>query len=374
MKINYDRIRRAQELMTQQGMIGIMIMNHDDFRYFFGDIRVQPRAIIPAAGSPVFICFKGEEPELRKTAGDDKIKVFAHVGEQISDVKKTFHSLFEGPPPGLKHPSEGRPKVGMQMWFHTPAFLVDLFRKTNKEMELVSSDPVMDQLRMVKEPEEIELMKKAQSIAALGMDKAKEMLSPGISGHEMATEILYTMMKAGAEGTSTPIHVNPGARSCWIHGAIDKEPLKESELVVIDLTPQVEGYCANLARTYVVGQPNDKQKQLLETYKEMHETTRQNLRPGISVSKLDAIGKEVCAKRGFEEYHLNGISHGIGLRFEETPAPTIIPAHKVTKLQENMTLTVGHTILAVPGVGGVRFEDVYLVTSDGGMALHSYPC
>jgi len=373
MKINYDRIRRAQELMTQQGMIGIMIMNHDDFRYFFGAIRVQPRAIIPAAGSPVFICFKGEEPELRKTVGDDKIKVFAHVGEQISDVKKTFHSLFKGPPPGLKHPSEGRPKVGMQMWFHTPAFLVDLFRKINKEMELVSSDPVMDPLRMVKEPEEIELMKKAQSIAALGMDKAKEMLSPGISGHEMATEILYTMMKAGAEGTSTPIHINPGTRSCWIHGTIDKEPLKENELVVIDLTPQFEGYCSNLARTYVVGQPNDKQKQLLETYKEMHEVTRQNLRPGISVSKLDAMGKEVCAKRGFEEYHLNGISHGIGLRFEETPASTIIPPHKVTKLQENMTVTVGHTVLAVPGVGGARFEDVYLVTPDGGIALHPYP-
>ncbi|MDP6625481.1 MAG: aminopeptidase P family N-terminal domain-containing protein, partial [Nitrospinota bacterium] len=215
MKINYDRIHKAQELMTQQGMIGIMIMNHDDFRYFFGAIRVQPRAIIPAAGSPVFICFKGEEPELRNAVGDDNIKVFAHVGEQISDVKKTFHSLFKGPPPGVKPPSDGRPKVGMQMWFHTPAFLVDLFRKINKEMELVSSDSVMDQLRMVKGPEEIELMKKAQSIAALGMDKAKEMLSPGISGHEMATEILYTMMKAWAEGTSTPIHINPGTRSCW---------------------------------------------------------------------------------------------------------------------------------------------------------------
>ena len=63
MKINYNRINRAQDLMKEQGIIALMIMNHDDYRYFFGDIRVQPRAIIPASGPPIFICFKGEEPE-----------------------------------------------------------------------------------------------------------------------------------------------------------------------------------------------------------------------------------------------------------------------------------------------------------------------
>jgi Xaa-Pro dipeptidase len=371
--INYDRIKRAQELMKKNGMIGIMIMNYDDYRYFFGDIRVQPRAIIPASGPPIFIVFSAEEEELRRQIKSEEIKIFSHVGEQISDVRTVFHSLFDGPPPGIIPPPDHRLRIGMQMWFHTPAFLVDMFRKVNSQVDLVPSDPVMDSLRMVKDPEEIRLMEKAQSIAAQGMSRAQEMLRPGITGHKIATEVLYTMMKNGAEGTSTPVHINAGKQSCWIHGKVSQDPINEGDLAVIDLTPQYEGYCANLARTFVVGTPNETQLKLMDTYKEMHEATRKAIKPGITVSELDKIGKEICIKRGFEQFHLKGISHGIGLRFEENPASTIIPAHSKTKLGENMTVTVGHTILAVPGVGGVRFEDVCRVTNDGGEILHSYP-
>lgn len=310
---------------------------------------------------------------MKKVIGDENIKVFGHVGEQISDVRQTFHSLFKGPPPGMKHPESGRPRVGMQMWFHTPAFLVDLFRSVNKEIELVSSDPVMDPLRMIKDAEEIELLRKAQRIASIGMDKAHEMLKPGITGHEIATEVLYAMMKEGAEGTSTPIHINTGIRSCWIHGKVDENPIAEGDFVVIDLTPQYEGYCANLARTFVVGEPSQKQKELINIYKHMYEATREALKPGIKVSELDKIGKEICSEHRMEEFHLNGISHGIGLRFEETPASTIIPAHRSIVYRENMTVTIGHTVLAIPGFGGVRYEDIYLVTSAGCQILHEYP-
>ncbi|MFC2100839.1 M24 family metallopeptidase [Bacteroidota bacterium] len=370
-KVNIDRIKKAQELMLKEGMIGIMILNHDDFIYFFNDLRVQPRAIIPASGPPILIGFRAEEDELRQQIGDNDIKLFSHIGEQISNVREVFKELFEGPPPGLSHID--RPKVGIQMWFHTPAFLIDLFRKVNKQVEVVPSDPVMDALRMVKDEEEIEKMIMAQSIAAKGMDTAKELLKPGITGHELATEITYAMMKAGAEGTSTPIHINSGKRSCWIHGTVTKDPIQNGELVVIDLTPQFEGYCANLARTFIIGNPDKTQQKLFDTYLELHESTKKELKPGNTVSNLDKLGAEICTKNGSGDYHIKGISHGIGLRFEENPASTIIPIHSKTKFQNNMTVTVGHTILAVPGVGGVRFEDVYRITENGGEVLHYYP-
>jgi Xaa-Pro aminopeptidase len=369
-KINYKRIEKAQELMKNEGMIGLMIMNHDDFIYFFNDLRVQPRAIIPVSGPPILIGFRAEEEELKDQIKDEKIRIFSHIGEQISNVREVFKTLFEGPPPGLSH--KDRPKVGMQMWFHTPAFLVDLFRKVNKQVELVPSDPVMDALRMIKDDDEFNKMQTAQSIAAKGMDTAKELLKPGITGHELATEITYTMMKAGSEGTSTPIHINSGRRSAWIHGTFTDDPMQKGELVVIDLTPQYQGYCSNLARTFVIGTPDESQKKLFETYLEIHESTRKELKPGNTVSELDKIGKDICENNGFGDYHIKGISHGIGLRFEENPASTIIPAHSKTKLQNDMTLTVGHTILAVPEIGGVRFEDVYRITDNGGQALHKY--
>jgi Xaa-Pro aminopeptidase len=81
----------------------------------------------------------------------------------------------------------------------------------------------------------------------------------------------------------------------------------------------------------------------------------------------------VCEAHGLGDYHLDGISHGIGLRFEETPASTIIKQHRNVEIREGMTITIGHTILAIPGFGGVRNEDVYLITPDGGQILFPYP-
>jgi len=180
-------------------------------------------------------------------------------------------------------------------------------------------------------------------------------------------------MRAGAEGTSTPIHVNVGVRSCWIHGLADRRPVARGDLVVVDLTPQVEGYCANLARTFVVGPPTELQTRLFQTYLEMREKTVAMLEPGIKVMELDAAGKGICEEAGLGDYHIDGIAHGIGLRFEETPAPTILKGHRRELLREGMTVAVGHTILAVPGVAGVRVEDVYRVTAGGGEILFPYP-
>lgn len=369
MSIRFDRIREAQPLMREQGWVGIMIMNHDDYRYFFGRDWAQPRAIIPREGAPVLISSAGEEPKLREYAQGCEVKVFTHVGEQMGEVIGAFREFHQELNLTTK---EDKAKVGMQMWFETPAFLVDLFRKLNPRLELVPSDPVMDALRSVKEQEEIELMTRAQQIATLGMDRARELLRPGVTSQEIATEVLYVMMKAGAEGTSTPIYVNFGPYTCMLHGVLSPNPLNEGDLVVINLNPQVEGYCANLSRTFVLGEPDEMQRRLMKAYSEMVAETREMMKPGVSVKDLDAKGQGICATHGFGDYHLDGVSHGIGLRFEETPASTIIRQHRNVKIREGMTLTIGHTILAVPGVGGVRNEDVYLVTSDGADILVDY--
>jgi Xaa-Pro aminopeptidase len=368
MKVRHDRIERVQASMREQGMAAIMLMNHDDHRYLFGADRTQPRAIIPADGPPELVAFVAEEPELRASLGEGRVHVFTTVGGQIHDVVARLHELI-----GASGEQGSRPKVGMQMWFETPAFLVDMFRKVNPGLELVSSDPVMDPIRAVKDEGELALMTEAQRIAGLGMDRARELLAPGVTAHEIVTEALYTMMRAGAETTSTPVWVNVGIESCMLHGRQSPKPVEPGDLVIIDLTPQVEGYCANLARTFVIGQPAAQQQQLFDAYREAVEAARLAMRPGRTIADLDEAAGSVYARHGLSEYHVHGIGHGLGLRFEETPAPTIIPPHKSVPLREGMTVTIGHPVLAIPGYGGVRFEDVYRVTPNGGEVLHHYP-
>ena len=327
MIVRYDRIAHVQERMRKEGLIAIVILNHDDYRYLFGEDRWQPRALIPFQGPPELIAFTGEEPELRAAVADGRVRVFGSVGGQINDIVGRVRELVsEGEVAGIPTGASGRPRVGMQMWFQTPAFLVDLFRHVNPKVEVVSSDPVMDALRMVKDPEEIVLMTEAQRLAGVGMDRARELLRPGATAQEIATEAMYAMMRAGAEGTSTPIFVNFGIETCMLHGRLSPRPLERGELVVVDLTPQVDGYCANLARTFVLGEPSPRQAGLLDAYQGIVAAVRAAMRVGITTAQLDATAKEVCAGHGLAEHHVPGIGHGIGLRFEEPPASTIIPS------------------------------------------------
>jgi len=364
--------------MREHGLVAIVVLNHDDFRYLFGEDRAQPRAIVPFDGAPEIIVFTGEEPDVRAALSASErqgtVRIFKSVGGQIGEVVGRIRELAEaGKAAGLPLGASGKPRVGLQMWFHTPAFLVDLFRQVNPEIEVVSSDPVMDPLRAVKDAAEIERMTEAQRIAGIGMDRARELLRDGAVAREVATEALYAMMRAGAEETSTPIHVNFGADTCMLHGRLSERRLGAGQLAVVDLTPMVGGYCANLARTFVLGSPDERQAALIAAYRDVVASVRPALRPGATVAKLDAIARDVLARHGLAEYQVLGIGHGIGLRFEETPASTIIPPHKNVPLRAGMTVTIGHTILAIPGFGGVRFEDVYRVTEAGGTALAEYP-
>jgi Xaa-Pro aminopeptidase len=383
MHVRYDRISRVQARMRDEGLVAIVILNHDDYRYLFGEDRYQPRAIIPVEGPPTIIAFTGEEPELQAllaadaAAGHDggasgdtgEVLVFGSVGGQIHDVVGRLHELVER----VGMPDGSRPKVGIQMWFDTPAFLVDLFRKVNPGLEVVSSDPVMDPLRMVKDEDELALMTEAQRIAGVGMDLARSMLRPGVTAREIATEVGHAMQVAGAEGTSTPIFVTFGIETCMLHGRLSPAPLRAGEPAIIDLTPRVEGYCANLARTFVLGEPSGPQQALLDAYAAMIPAARDAMRPGANVATMDRAASEVLAGTELAQYQVYGIGHGLGLRFEETPAPTILPPHKSVPLREGMTVTIGHPVLAIPGVGGARHEDVYRVTPDGGRLLHPYP-
>lgn len=356
--------------MREEGQVAIVVMNHDDYRWLFGAERSQPRAIIPVEGPVDLVAFSGEEPELTAAIGDDRIRIFRSVGGQIHEVVDRLREIAAEHGPGL---GDGKPKVGMQMWFETPAFLVDRFRQVNPGLELVSSDPVMDPLRGIKDPDELQLMTEAQRIAGLGMDRVRELLCPGVTAHELATEALYAMLRAGAERTSTPTWITFGIETCMLHGRRSPAPLERGQLVVVDLTPQVEGYCANLARTFVLGEPDEGQAALLAAYADIRADVRAAMVPGARVADLDAVARAAAGRHGLAEHVVDGIGHGLGLRFEETPASTIIPPHRNVPIREGMTITIGHPVLAIPGFGGARFEDVYRVTPAGGAILFDYP-
>ena len=200
---------RAQALMEQHGMDALLLLTHDDYLYFFEEDRYQPRAIIPRLGLPVIIAFRGEVEEIRHDLGVEEVRVFSTVGQQILDVITVMRDL---------RPAGGsRLTVGVQLsWFEVPVSLITLFQRSNPNVEVVDSAPVMDALRLVKESAELERMHRAAECAALGMRAALGAIREGVTENEVAAEAEYAMRKAGASGwgfAQTLPQVNQ-----WTHG------------------------------------------------------------------------------------------------------------------------------------------------------------
>ena len=348
--LNRDRLQQAQARMRERGIDAYLILTHDDYIYFFGEARFQPRAVIPAAGPPIVVTFQGEEAEVRESMGVDDVKIFGTVGQQIKDVVGTMRGMAGG---------KESMTVGVQMWFNTPAFLLNLFQRANPKIKVVDIAPVMDELRLVKDADEVRLMREAARIAAAGMNTAAAWLRPGISENEVGAEIEYAMRKAGGHGVATPVFVNSGIRSGWLHGTASDKQVEAGDLVVVDVVPRFQGYCANLTRTFVVGPATAKQQELFDVYRRAQAAGVSAARPGAKNGDVDAAARKVFVDAGLGDFYIPGISHSIGLDFEEMPRPTIHPADFSFKLVDGMTLTVGHSVLSVPGVGGVRLEDTF---------------
>ena len=362
--INNARIQKAQNRMKQQGIDAYLILTHDDYIYFFGEDRYQPRAVIPAQGMPIIVTFSGEEEEVKESLGVEDVRIFGSVGQQIKDVVQIMRGMI-----GEKE----KLKIGVQMWFGTPAFLLNMFQRANPIVDVVDIAPVMDDLRMVKDESEIKLIKRAADIAAIGMKTAVSTLKAGITENEVAAEVEYAMRKAGGHGVATPVYVNSGIRSGWLHGTASDKIIEDGDLVVLDLVPRYQGYCANLCRTFVMGIPNSKQLDMFETYKSAQSGAIDILKPGVKVRDLDAAAKSIYTEKGYAEFYVAGIGHSIGLSFEETPAPTIHPGDSGIVICDRMTMTVGHPVLSVPGTGGVRLEDTFYVTSKETIPITVFP-
>jgi len=358
--LNQERVNKAQQRMRDQGIDAYMILTHDDYIFFFGEVRHQPRAIIPAMGPPIIITFFGEEEEVKRSLGVGDARVFGTVGQQIKDVVGVMREMTAG---------KEALRVGVQMWFNTPAFLLNMFQRANPQIEVVDIAKVMDELRLVKDAEEVQLMTRAAEIARTGIETATMFLRPGITENEVGAEIEYAMRKAGGSGVATPVFVNSGVRSCWLHGTTTEKEVDAGDLVVVDVVPRYHGYCANLTRTFVIGPPTEEQQALHETYRRAQAAGISVVRPGIRNREIDAAAEKVFTEAGHGDRYVSGFSHSIGLDFEEMPRPTIHPADSRIELVEGMMLTVGHSVLSVPGVGGVRIEDTFHLRDGRAQAL-----
>jgi len=253
-------------------------------------------------------------------------------------------------------------------WAHT----VLLFRQVMPYSKLSNASEIIEPMRMIKDSDEIEVMKKAGEITDRVYGKIVDSLERGQSEIDVANLIDYEFRKQGAEYNSFVTGVRfRSPNHPWALGESPDKPrlLEDGDTISFDFGCVYKGYCSDFGRTVYVGEPPAKVQEIHEIVMMAQATAIEQMRAGeLTCEQLDSVARGIIERAGYGENFVHRLGHGIGLTVHEPPYLYIPDS---TPLEEGMTFTVEPSILLF-GEWSARVEDVVLVTKTGGETFSNF--
>lgn len=224
-------------------------------------------------------------------------------------------------------------------------------------------------LRAIKEEDELEKLARAEAIGDKAFAYILTELKPGVTELAIAAKLEYYMKSHGAQEKSFDTIAAFGLHSAMPHAVPTEKPLEQGDFITLDFGCKYQGYCSDMTRTVVLGKASQKQKEIYQTVLEAQETALRGLCAGITGAEGDALAREVIEKAGYKEFFGHGLGHSVGLEIHEKPA---LSPKDNTILKPGMIETVEPGIY-IPGFGGVRIEDMVIITESGIKNLTTSP-
>lgn len=225
------------------------------------------------------------------------------------------------------------------------------------EVSLVATTDLLERMRGTKDQGEIELLTQAIKITDEALDEVEPSVKPGVTEGEIAWELEKAMRERGAEAMAFDIIVGAGPNGALPHHRADSTVIREGDAVVIDMGAQYEGYCADLTRTVLVGEPDETFWKVYNTVLEAQLAAEEQITAGMTGTEADAIARDLIAEAGYEENFGHSLGHGVGLAVHEYP---VLGTKSEDVLEDGMVFTVEPGIY-LSGWGGVRIEDVVVL-------------
>lgn len=234
---------------------------------------------------------------------------------------------------------------------------------------LIPTSSIVEQVRLYKTSEEIEVLKEAASIADRAFDHITTFIKPGMQEIEVSNELEFFMRKEGAVSSSFDIIVASGWRSALPHGVASSKVIESGELVTLDYGAYYKGYCSDITRTIAVGEPTSELKKIYQTVLEAQLLAVEQIKPGMTGIEADQIARNHIEQAGYGKYFGHGLGHGLGMEVHE--GPRLSPKGRQV-LEPGMVVTVEPGIY-VPKAGGTRIEDDIVIIKDGNEVLTYAP-
>jgi len=251
-------------------------------------------------------------------------------------------------------------KVGFEDAKLSVRQLARLEAAVTEDVDFVPAGDLVERLRAVKEPEEIERMAAASELAD---DVYRWALDRGLAGRterDVARACEARSRELGAEPSFPPI-IAAGENGALPHAEPGEREIGSGELVVFDMGAQLDGYCSDGTRTFATGDPGDEAREVYDLVLAAQLAALAAIRVGASGEEVDAVAREMIAEAGHGDHFGHGLGHGVGLEVHESPRLGITSEDE---LREGNAVTVEPGIY-LPGRFGVRIEDLVVVTGDG---------
>jgi Xaa-Pro aminopeptidase len=288
--------------------------------------------------------------------------------EQVSKQCSDFEPVNQGSEGIIKTvlkiaKQEGAKYIGFESDHTNYTTFLEL--KSYDMFEFVPTHNLIEKFRQVKDEDEIKKLRQAEHIGDLAFSHIipfmKEHYLKDLTENDIALELERFMREQGASATSFASIVATGMKSSLPHAEPGNDRFQKGDFVVMDFGCIYEGYCSDMTRTVVIGEPTKKHKEIYDIVLKAQLTALQVIKPGMLGREVDKAARDIISNAGFGEYFGHGLGHSTGLDIHENPRFSPLDQ---TMIQKGMIMTVEPGIY-IPQFGGVRIEDLVVVTEDG---------
>jgi Xaa-Pro aminopeptidase len=350
--VNHEgRLDRLVARLGDEGLDALLVTSLVNVRYGCGYVGSNGVLLLTGDRRLLFTDFRYAAAAREQTRGVEVVEAGRELLERVGTVVA----------------DAGAGRVGIEAEHMSVARLQEV-RDRLPSVEWVPTRGLVEDVRVVKEPEEIACMAAAAAAADVAFAACRDGLFAGRTERRVAWDLEGIMRDHGAEGASFSIIVASGPRGALPHAVPADVPIPRNTLVTVDMGARVDGYASDCTRTFATGDLPDDLARAYAVCRAAQEAALGAIRPGITGGELDAAARDVVVAAGFGDNFKHGVGHGVGLDIHERPW---------ARQGVEQPITAGMTVTVEPGIylegaGGVRIEDLVVVTDDGCQVLTGF--
>jgi Xaa-Pro aminopeptidase len=345
MTVSGHRLQKLRNALQAQGLEALLLTNPVNRKYITGFTGSAGYVVVSADRAWLFTDFRYVTQANEQASG---FEIMEHGVSPLASIGQTLREA------GIR-------QLGFEQQHLSYGNYLSYAKELGEGVALVPTDGVVERLRRIKDEAELVIMRKAVAISDAAFEHILTVLKPGLSEKEIALELEMFMRRQGASSSSFDIIVASGERSALPHGVASDRIIGNNEFVKMDFGALYNGYCSDLTRTVVMGSPTAKHREIFDIVLEAQLAAIGGIRAGITGKAGDAFARDLITQRGYGDHFGHGTGHAVGMDIHESPR---LSKTEEGILEPGMVVTVEPGIY-VPGFGGVRIEDIVVVTDHG---------